>query len=202
MNNNEVKIIIIRALKISAIVGSILNSINQWEAFVGSHDINIVKLVLTYIVPFCVSSFTSWLAYRRSRKIMVSMELRYQELSAHFNQAMGEAHTISTLSNQLCQSTIYLKEASSKKSVIVEQCENLLGETIAHYNKQCALKPDAQEQQRQMLEGLERIARCLGQLKSSINHLMEEVSHNFAISDEIMQHSLRSAQYTTIFKQN
>jgi len=50
---------IVRAIKISVIVGSILCIINQWEAVIGEADLNILKLILTYIVPFCVSSYST-----------------------------------------------------------------------------------------------------------------------------------------------
>ena len=50
---------IIRALKISAIVGSILCVINQWEAVIGEADFHMLKVILTYIVPFCVSSYST-----------------------------------------------------------------------------------------------------------------------------------------------
>jgi len=50
---------IVRALKVSVLVGSILCIINQWEAVIGEGEFNIFKVVLTYIVPFCVSSYST-----------------------------------------------------------------------------------------------------------------------------------------------
>lgn len=47
------------AIFISIIVGTILTLINQGEAFLGDAQINYFKLVLTYIVPFCVSLYSS-----------------------------------------------------------------------------------------------------------------------------------------------
>ena len=50
---------IMRALKISVIVGSILSAINQWEALLGEANFNVIKVVLTYLVPFFVSSYST-----------------------------------------------------------------------------------------------------------------------------------------------
>jgi len=46
------------------IVGSILNVINQGDAFVRSGAIDWWKLLLTFCVPFCVATFAAYSAYR------------------------------------------------------------------------------------------------------------------------------------------
>lgn len=48
-----------RAGWVAAVVGTILVVINQWEAFVGTEPLSIPKLVLTYVVPYLVSTYTS-----------------------------------------------------------------------------------------------------------------------------------------------
>lgn len=48
-----------QALKTSAVVGSILVSINQFEAIYGDASINGVKLGLTYLVPFMVYLYSA-----------------------------------------------------------------------------------------------------------------------------------------------
>ncbi|WP_339724977.1 nitrate/nitrite transporter NrtS [uncultured Paraglaciecola sp.] len=47
---------------ISILVGTILTLINQGEAVLGDAQINWFKVVLTYIVPFCVSLYSSSVA--------------------------------------------------------------------------------------------------------------------------------------------
>ena len=53
--------IIIRALKISLIVGTALNLINQSHAIVSFNfmDLNIIKIFLTYSVPYLVTTYTA-----------------------------------------------------------------------------------------------------------------------------------------------
>jgi len=46
-----------RSLIVSVIVGSILNLINQGDALLAGGDVNIAKIVLTYIVPYVVATY-------------------------------------------------------------------------------------------------------------------------------------------------
>jgi hypothetical protein len=47
---------------VAAIVGTALNLINQWEGIVGAAGIDYPKLILTYLVPYWVSSISAWQA--------------------------------------------------------------------------------------------------------------------------------------------
>jgi hypothetical protein len=49
----------IRALKLAAVVGTILFLINQWETVLGGAPVQWAKAVLTYCVPYLVSTYTS-----------------------------------------------------------------------------------------------------------------------------------------------
>jgi hypothetical protein len=54
-----------RSLGVSLIVGSILNLINQGDALLGRGDLDWPKLMLTYIVPYCVATYSA-VSYRRA----------------------------------------------------------------------------------------------------------------------------------------
>lgn len=56
-----------RAIAVSTIVGSILNLINQGEALFQGDPLNFAKLVLTYVVPFCVPTYGTWSALITAR---------------------------------------------------------------------------------------------------------------------------------------
>lgn len=47
------------ALKTALVVGTILTLINQWEAITGAAAIDWFKLILTYIVPYCVATYSA-----------------------------------------------------------------------------------------------------------------------------------------------
>lgn len=46
-----------RSALVALVVGTILNLINQGDAILGSLDIAWAKIVLTYMVPYCVSTY-------------------------------------------------------------------------------------------------------------------------------------------------
>lgn len=56
-----------RSLRIALVVGTILNLINQGDALFGPGHVNAWKLMLTYIVPYCVSTYGA-VSYRIARE--------------------------------------------------------------------------------------------------------------------------------------
>jgi hypothetical protein len=52
---------IITALSVAILVGSMLNVINSYEVFINGNfsTKNTIKVILTYITPFCVSLYSS-----------------------------------------------------------------------------------------------------------------------------------------------
>jgi hypothetical protein len=46
-----------RSCIVALIVGSVLNLINQGDAIVTGKPLDVVKLLLTYLVPYCVSTY-------------------------------------------------------------------------------------------------------------------------------------------------
>jgi hypothetical protein len=46
-----------RSLSVMLVVGSVLNVINQGDALVHPASVNLPKLLLTYLVPFCVATY-------------------------------------------------------------------------------------------------------------------------------------------------
>jgi hypothetical protein len=44
-------------MTVSLIVGMILNLINQGDVLLGRGDLNVTKLVLTFLIPDCVATY-------------------------------------------------------------------------------------------------------------------------------------------------
>lgn len=58
-----------RAIKVAIIVGTILCLINQWQAIIQrSIPIDWFKVVLTYLVPYAVSSYSTVASKRDQQK--------------------------------------------------------------------------------------------------------------------------------------
>ena len=46
-----------RSFAVALVVGTILNLINQGDALLAAHSLNVAKLLLTYLVPYCVATY-------------------------------------------------------------------------------------------------------------------------------------------------
>jgi hypothetical protein len=46
-----------RSLAVALIVGTILNLINQGDALLGNGQIHVIKMILTFAVPYCVATY-------------------------------------------------------------------------------------------------------------------------------------------------
>lgn len=53
-----------RSLIVAAVVGTVLNAINQGDAIVYGGPVDLLKVCLTFCVPFCVSTYGAWSAFR------------------------------------------------------------------------------------------------------------------------------------------
>jgi len=51
--------IVINALKITVVVGSLLNLVNQGENMLHGGTISWLHLILNYLVPYCVASYSA-----------------------------------------------------------------------------------------------------------------------------------------------
>ncbi|AUM01523.1 hypothetical protein B4966_08590 [Rhodocyclaceae bacterium] len=51
--------IVLAALKVALVVGTVLNLVNQGAALFAGEALNIPQLLMNYIVPYCVSSYSA-----------------------------------------------------------------------------------------------------------------------------------------------
>lgn len=51
--------VVINAIKVSLVVGSSLNAINQGSAIWAGHGVEVSKLLLNYAVPYLVASYSA-----------------------------------------------------------------------------------------------------------------------------------------------
>jgi len=56
-----------RSLVVALIVGAILNLINQGDALFGHGRLNLTKIILTFVVPYCVATYGA-VSFRMSGK--------------------------------------------------------------------------------------------------------------------------------------
>jgi hypothetical protein len=56
-----------RSFIVAVLVGTVLNVINQGDALLGARPLNLIKLLLTYLVPYCVATYGA-VAYRLAQE--------------------------------------------------------------------------------------------------------------------------------------
>ena|SRR5579862_7307857 len=57
--------VVFRSLGVAALIGTILNAINQGPELVAGEHVNLLKMLLTYATPFCVASYGAYAAFRQ-----------------------------------------------------------------------------------------------------------------------------------------
>lgn len=56
--------VVFRSLMVAALIGTILNAINQGPEFLAGKSVDGLKVLLTYAVPFFVASYGAYSAFR------------------------------------------------------------------------------------------------------------------------------------------
>jgi hypothetical protein len=63
-----------RSLVVAVVIGTVLNLINQGDALLGSASVNWLKIALTYVVPYCVSTYGA-VSYRMTTADSIGHDL-------------------------------------------------------------------------------------------------------------------------------
>jgi hypothetical protein len=58
---------VLRSILVAVVVGSVLNLINQGAEIVSGKSVDVLKLLLTYAVPFLVVSYGAYSAFAAKR---------------------------------------------------------------------------------------------------------------------------------------
>lgn len=98
-----------RSAVISAVVGTILTVTNQYEAVMGDQAMNLLKALITYATPFCVSLMSALLEKKRlMQDILVTRESSYAPLES----MKGDVAAINLLASQMHRTEIDVNTAS------------------------------------------------------------------------------------------
>ncbi len=105
-----------RAAIVSLVVGTVLNVINQGHAIWGGQSIVWVNALLTYMVPFCVSSYSgavSMLEMDRENNKQQSQPSPYRQAKALLSTLLG---VVSTMTNNATN----VNKASSQRVTFID----------------------------------------------------------------------------------
>lgn len=108
---------IVKAVKVSLIVGTLLNLINQSAVFTGA-SIQWLQLLLTYLVPFMVSLFSAYAGLKQAYGRFVELE---QHTKAHRQEKMqGVEQTLQAILKTTNQVSDNAKNVNQRSRARVE----------------------------------------------------------------------------------
>lgn len=88
---SETKPILKRSAKIALVVGPVLTLINQWEAITTLQMPDLTKVILTFLVPFCVSFFSGYCMRKSVAVQMCATTALIEELRTEVEEQTARA---------------------------------------------------------------------------------------------------------------
>lgn len=119
--------LVTRSLKTALVVGLILNIINQWNGIFGSAPIVWSSLLLTFLVPYCVSTFSGALSANHFNKQQNQQHLE-DDGPCIKQQVMENTTQLQDLTKNITQNARNVNHASTQRVTFVEQ----VAETARH----------------------------------------------------------------------
>ena len=114
--------IVKKSLFIALIVGTMLTLVNQWAAVVGDARLDVIALVITYVVPFCVSTVSAMTSIKSARS---ERESGAREVPPNIDQAIGAVNELESLSQQVFTNASKVNKASRARVDFVQKVAEL-----------------------------------------------------------------------------
>ena len=115
-----------RSAIISGFVGTVLTVTNQFEAVMGDQTLNVIKAMVTYAIPFCVS-LTSALIEKKN--VMKDISKSSQQNIEPLIGVKDGISSIETLSKQVHTTASNVNAASKNRLIFVQEVGQIAQET-------------------------------------------------------------------------
>lgn len=149
-----------RSLNTALLIGSVLNLINQGQVIWGDAEIVWGSLLLTYLVPYCVSTYSGTLSILHQRKDANSQLSQEQEFVD--NPVLDVTSELGSLTADITQNARNVNAASSKRVSFVED----VAQTARH----------AQQTSEQLAEQAAKSQDSLNSVDSAFQSVCEHIS--------------------------
>jgi len=181
--------LLFRALTTAALVGSVLVSINQFEAIFGAAPINWLKLALTYCVPFLVFLYGASQQRRPAQPDHTPEELstdnRLQPQLDELRQLGATVRDVATNVNKASRSRVEMaQEACHSASAVCSHADNIDALSHRTVDELAQMRSEIDgivKQVDQLVHSLNDSSQWISQLSSNIDHF----SHNFRTIHEL-----------------
>ncbi|GAB5380116.1 MAG: hypothetical protein Alis3KO_24250 [Aliiglaciecola sp.] len=160
-----------RSLTTALIVGLILNVINQWSALFGDAQIVLSSLLLTFLVPYCVSTFSGALSANHFARQQLELS---EDPRPCINQHVQEvALELEKLTANITQNARNVNKASTQRVAFVDD----VAQTARHAQQTSVSLAQRAEQTNgevdKMTAAFERVCDHIEQLGGQISTSMD-----------------------------
>ncbi|REL30009.1 methyl-accepting chemotaxis protein [Thalassotalea euphylliae] len=160
--------IAIRACKFSIIIGSILTMINQWNGIFGDANIAVIPMLLTYLVPFCVSSYSSYLSEVSCRKRETDMRNMLVNKQAHNQSLQQTGNSMHSLTQTLVTNATNVNAASRKRVPFIESLVGIMADSVNQSRNSCTELTDSRTHVAELKQMFTAITEHIEQLVNEI----------------------------------
>ena len=171
-----------QSLTMSLVVGSVLNLINQGAALWGDAELNVTQMLLTYLVPYCVSTFSGVRTRRRLPNNVDDLchEVTKEKQADHApitNELLNITQTITEIATNV-------NSASMKRVMFVED----VAKTAQHAcDVSHNLSLEAEQSQGNLVEKDQAFSQVCQHIKGLGEQVNEAASTSQILSNEIHQ---------------
>lgn len=170
--------IFFRAFKFSIIIGTVLNLINQWNAIFGPENLAVLPMFLTHLVPFFVSSYSSYLGEIACRKRQDENYERVQVLKAREGELAQTSAQMLQFTQTLVANATNVNAASKKRVPFIESLVGIMADSIDQSRNSCAELTDSRTHVAQLRD-------MFATINQHISSLVHEISDNAQRTDSL-----------------
>ena len=171
INANQCK----RSLLIASVVGTVITLCNQYEAVLGQQPLHLIKAIISYVIPFCVSITSAYLE-KRSTDVSVSTEEKVDDgVPPAFSDNIDG---ITGLSHRVYNNASNVNAASKKRIGFVQEVGDLARATTEQAERSDELTAHARASSNQ-------ISSAFVKLVNEIETLVEATHIGQSTSQEL-----------------
>ena len=161
----------IRASKFSIIIGSLLNVINQWQGIFGGADIALLPMLLTYSVPFCVSSYSSYLSELSCRQRAAETQQLLATCHENTQNLQQTGSNMHSLTQTLLTNATNVNAASKKRVPFIESLVDIMANSVNQSRNSCTELSDSRQH-------VAELKQMFTTINAHIDHLVGEIKIN------------------------
>lgn len=198
--------LVIRSIKTAIIVGTLLNIINQWDGLFGTTPIEWRSFLLTYLVPYLVSTFSGAMSafqqstsvatlqqeFAREKSLLSSYKCQLKELASLVETVNKNAKGVNSASKKrllfvedVATTAKHAAKTNEDLTQAAESSEDKLTSMIASFDGMCSFITALNAEIRHASTESEQVENTLKQFLNEFAHIARLANGIISISEQI-----------------